>query len=143
MKRRLNPESPASPQPAPRAPLTQFLTRPSKWFARSSSAPRVGLAVADDPPRASTSSATGARKPKISRPTDPRPILDLEGYQGVPGSRSVLDLSSRPSLALSHNTPNSPSNSVDLRFPPSPSSAHSPYSNHPYANNPSPGSIYG
>ncbi|KAF9065118.1 hypothetical protein BDP27DRAFT_1332534 [Rhodocollybia butyracea] len=52
--------------------FTQFLSRPSKWFGR-------------------TSSSSG-RKHKISRPTDPRPILD--SYSTAPGARSVMDLSS-------------------------------------------------
>ncbi|KAJ7464869.1 hypothetical protein B0H11DRAFT_1870214, partial [Mycena galericulata] len=92
---------PAPPTPARAAPLA-FFTRPSKWFARSASAPRVGGLAASpsgagpDDPRASTSStASAARKPKISRPTDPRPILDVEGYKGVPGNFSSL-----PTLAI-------------------------------------------
>ncbi|KAJ7036798.1 hypothetical protein C8F04DRAFT_1094429 [Mycena alexandri] len=86
----LQPPTPTQAPPTPsRAPLTQFLTRPSKWFSRSVSAPRVSSG--DESPRASTSSlAPAVRKPKISRPTDPRPILDVEGYMGVPGSRSVF-----------------------------------------------------
>ncbi|KAJ7048568.1 hypothetical protein C8F01DRAFT_1276849 [Mycena amicta] len=93
----------------------------SKWFTRSTSASRIGglSSVGDDSPRPSTSSINGGpRKPKISRPTDPRPILDAEGYKGVPGSRSVLDLT-RPSLTLVSSNAKS---SLDLRSPPSPSS---------------------
>ncbi|KAJ7631846.1 hypothetical protein DFH06DRAFT_1055932, partial [Mycena polygramma] len=148
---------PPSPAPTPttptRAPLAQFLTRPSKWFGRSASAPRVaGLAAAgDESPRASTSSVSngpaGARKAKISRPTDPRPILDAEGYMGVPGSRSVLDLT-RPSLSLSASpfasSASSPGvhakSSLDLRYvpPPSPSSPR-----HNIYGNGNPNAVYG
>ncbi|KAJ7321327.1 hypothetical protein DFH08DRAFT_941969 [Mycena albidolilacea] len=96
--------TPAPPTPS-RALLAQFLTRPSKWYARSASAPRVsGLAAAGNEisPRASTSSVanglSGARKPKISRPTDPRPIFGCGGLYGCAGeSPSHLG---RASLAL-------------------------------------------
>ncbi|KAJ7058275.1 rho GTPase activating protein 22 [Mycena amicta] len=124
-----------TPSTPARAPLTQFLSRPSKWFTRSTSASRIGglSPVGDDSPRPSTSSINGGpRKPKISRPTDPRPILDAEGYKGVPGSRSVLDLT-RPSLTLVSSNAKS---SLDLRSPPSPSSPR------PLATGPSP-SVYG
>ncbi|KAF7346781.1 Rho GTPase activating protein 22 [Mycena sanguinolenta] len=129
----LQPPTPAPGPPTPsRAPLTQFLTRPSKWFARSASAPRVSaLSAGDEAPRASTSSVASGpnagRKPKISRPTDPRPILDAEGYMGVPGSRSVLDLT-RPSLNLpsSASSPGAHAkSSLDLRYVPPPSPARS------------------
>jgi len=62
---------------SPSSGFTQFLSKPSKWFNRSSSAPRLPSGTAE--PR--TSSASTARKPKISRPTDPRPILD--SYPGA------------------------------------------------------------
>ncbi|KAK7013752.1 Rho GTPase activating protein 22 [Favolaschia claudopus] len=140
---------PPTPAPAPpttpsRAPLTNFLTRPSKWFGRSASAPRVaGLGAGnDDSPRASTSSlapgSSAARKPKISRPTDPRPILDAEGYMGVPGSRSVLDLS-RPSLTLppSASSPAHAKSSLDLRYVPPPSPSRSQHN--VYIGSPNPG----
>ncbi|KAF7331838.1 Rho GTPase activating protein 22 [Mycena kentingensis (nom. inval.)] len=121
MPRKDSQQQSLQPPPTPsKAPLTQFLSRPSKWFTRTPSASRVGglSPVSDsDSPRPSTSSV-GARKPKISRPTDPRPILDADGYKGVPSSRSVLDLT-RPSLNLSSPTTKS---SLDLRLPSSPSS---------------------
>ncbi|KAF9062129.1 hypothetical protein BDP27DRAFT_1337062 [Rhodocollybia butyracea] len=71
--------------------FTQFLSRPSKWFGRSASNPRMTSTAAGSTsePRASSSSG---RKHKISRPTDPRPILD--SYSTAPGARSVMDLSS-------------------------------------------------
>ncbi|KAJ6483670.1 hypothetical protein DFH09DRAFT_1292030, partial [Mycena vulgaris] len=138
MRKRPEPSATLQPPPPPtpgRAPLAQFLARPSKWFTRSVSAPRVS--TVDESPRPSTSSVSGAaRKPKISRPTDPRPILDVDGYKGVPGSRSVLDLS-RPSLSLGNSPgPGAAKSSLDLRYPPSPSSAHTTSS--PLAHN-----IYG
>ncbi|KAF8161574.1 hypothetical protein B0H34DRAFT_701542 [Crassisporium funariophilum] len=106
----LTPNQPSPLQPrstSPSSGFTQFLTRPSKWFSRSASASKVPLGNSE--PRPSVSS--GGRKHKISRPTDPRPILD--GYSGG-GSRSVLDLSVRPpgSVELSRfhapSTPSSP-----------------------------------
>ncbi|KAJ7658895.1 hypothetical protein B0H17DRAFT_345271 [Mycena rosella] len=107
MRKRPEPSATLQPPPTPgRAPLAQFLARPSKWFTRSVSAPRVvGLngAAGDESPRASTSSVSAPRKPKISRPTDPRPILDAEGYKGVPGSR-LLVLSVAPRAVLSLRT---------------------------------------
>ncbi|KAJ7747010.1 rho GTPase activating protein 22 [Mycena metata] len=123
----LQPPVPTQAPPTPsRAPLAQLLTRPSKWFSRSVSAPRVS-STGDESPRPSTSSlAPPVRKPKISRPTDPRPILDVEGYMGVPGSRSVLDLT-RPSLSLTSSA-SSPAphakSSLDLRYVPPPSPRH-------------------
>ncbi|KAJ7844356.1 hypothetical protein B0H14DRAFT_3868325 [Mycena olivaceomarginata] len=105
---RLSTLAPAPPTPSC-ALLAQFLTRPSKWYARSASAPQVSsLAAAGNEisPRASTSSVangpSGARRPKISRPTDPRPIFGCGGLYGCAGESlcSVLDLS-RPSLSLS------------------------------------------
>ncbi|KAJ7815319.1 rho GTPase activating protein 22 [Mycena olivaceomarginata] len=131
----LQPPTPAPAPPTPsRAPLAQFLTRPSKWFARSASAPRVsGLAAAGNEisPRASTSSVangpSGARKPKILAPDGPTANFGCGGLYG-----SVLDLS-RPSLSLSPSasTPGSHAkSSLDLRYavPPSPArSAHNVY----------------
>jgi hypothetical protein len=61
---------------SPSSGFTQFLTRPSKWFSRSVSASKIPSGTVE-PPRPSVSSG---RKHKISRPTDPRPILD--GYAG-------------------------------------------------------------
>ncbi|KAK0222666.1 hypothetical protein EV421DRAFT_1717886 [Armillaria borealis] len=61
---------------SPTAGITQFLSKPSKWFGRSVSSPKSSSGSSTEP-RASNSSA---RKHKISHPTDPRPILD--GYAG-------------------------------------------------------------
>ncbi|KAF4620517.1 hypothetical protein D9613_001123 [Agrocybe pediades] len=112
----LTPNGPSSALQPPRSTspssgFTQFLTKPSKWFTRSASTSKV--------PSASSSSSDvksvagpGPRKHKISRPTDPRPILDAYAAGGA--SKSVLDLSARPqgSLELSrfHNpsVPSSP-----------------------------------
>ncbi|KAL1659369.1 rho GTPase activating protein 22 [Schizophyllum commune] len=65
--------------------ITQFFSKPTKWFTRSASSPKL-QGPGSSEPRASTSSTT--RKPKISRPTDPRPILD--SYSSA-GSRSFQD----------------------------------------------------
>ncbi|KIY65166.1 hypothetical protein CYLTODRAFT_424593 [Cylindrobasidium torrendii FP15055 ss-10] len=75
--------------PSSGSPITSFLTRPSKWFARSASS--------------STVQGEGRRKHKISMPTDPRPILD--GYAGS-NARSVMDLSTtRPPGSLDLGAP--------------------------------------
>ncbi|KAJ7089080.1 hypothetical protein C8R44DRAFT_892460 [Mycena epipterygia] len=55
---------------------------------------------------------------------DPQPILDVEGYNGVPDNRSALDLT-RPSLSSS--SPAIAKSSLDLHYPPSPSSVHTPF----------------
>ncbi|KAF8589464.1 hypothetical protein K439DRAFT_1383314 [Ramaria rubella] len=69
--------------------ITGFLSKPSKWFSRPSNPKPLPSAGAQDTPRLSTSSAS--RRPTISGPTDPRPILpEPQGHLG--GSRSVLDL---------------------------------------------------
>ncbi|KAF4562974.1 rho GTPase-activating protein [Pleurotus pulmonarius] len=91
---------------SPSSGFTQFLSRPSKWFNRSVSTSKITHSTSE--PRSSTSSS--GRKHKISRPTDPRPILDQ--VYGGGGSRSVLDLSSRHPGSL--DIPNQP-------VPPSPS----------------------
>jgi hypothetical protein len=95
--------------PRSASPSTGFAwTRPSKWFSRSSSNPnkiptsssssskdsKNGIALGSaalgvGEPRSSTSSVAGGlgigvRKHKISRPTDPRPILDAH-YSVVGG----------------------------------------------------------
>ncbi|KAM6502914.1 rho GTPase activating protein 22 [Amanita muscaria] len=93
---------PAVPLPrsaSPSSGFTQFLSKPTRWFTRSASASKATTATAE--PRSSTSSTT--RKHKISRPTDPRPILD--GYNAAAGSRSVLDFSQHrgPSSADTSN----------------------------------------
>ncbi|KAJ3722154.1 rho GTPase activating protein 22 [Lentinula guzmanii] len=79
--------------------FTNFLSKPSKWFGRSASNPKISTTAAASEPRASSSSG---RKHKISRPTDPRPILD--SYSVAPGARSVMDLSSRNPNSLDLST---------------------------------------
>ncbi|TFK68485.1 hypothetical protein BDN72DRAFT_679331 [Pluteus cervinus] len=78
---------------SPSSNFAQFLTKPSKWFGRSNSGSKVPSSTAE--PRTSTSSG---RKHKISRPTDPRPILDTYAAGGA--SKSVLDLSTRAQASL-------------------------------------------
>ncbi|KAF8639252.1 hypothetical protein AX17_001617 [Amanita inopinata Kibby_2008] len=96
------PGSPSTPRsPSPSTGLTQFLSKPSRWFTRSASASKAIPATSE--PRSSTSSA---RKHKISRPTDPRPILD--GY-AAGASRSVLELSHRGPEATERHPPSTPS----------------------------------
>ncbi|KAF6752251.1 rho GTPase activating protein 22 [Ephemerocybe angulata] len=95
-----------SPSPS----FTQFLTKPTKWFTRSASTSKVPATTAESKTLATSGSG---RKHKISRPTDPRPILDVYGNNA--SSRSVLDLSQRAQ------------NSFDLpRFPHAPSTPSSP-----------------
>ncbi|KAH9485798.1 Rho GTPase-activating protein 21 [Psilocybe cubensis] len=96
---------------SPSSGFTQFLSKPSKWFSRSASASKVPTS----PPEFKPNASTGSRKHKISRPTDPRPIMDA--YAGG-ASRSVLDLSARPpgSLELSRfQTPSTPSSPTNQR----------------------------
>ncbi|KAJ3813501.1 hypothetical protein F5876DRAFT_34954 [Lentinula aff. lateritia] len=62
--------------------FTNFLSKPSRWFGRSASNPKISTVAATSEPRVSSSSG---RKHKISRPTDPRPILD--SYSAAPGAR--------------------------------------------------------
>ncbi|KAF9222356.1 hypothetical protein BS17DRAFT_838369 [Gyrodon lividus] len=103
------PSSPANlqfPQARSNSPsgITQFLSKPSKWFGRKASDPRSVSTSAE--PRSSTSSV---RRPKISRPTDPRPILasfQSEPY-AIDASKSVADLTLKPkkSLDLNHVYP--------------------------------------
>ncbi|KAH8827785.1 rho GTPase activating protein 22 [Flagelloscypha sp. PMI_526] len=98
------PESVAFPRAnSPNSGLTNFF-KPAKWFGRSASQPKVS-SVYDQQPRSSTSS-NSARKHKISRPTDPRPILD--SYASSSGSKSVLDLSARAMASLDLQPPNQP-----------------------------------
>ncbi|KDQ11994.1 hypothetical protein BOTBODRAFT_176768 [Botryobasidium botryosum FD-172 SS1] len=82
---------PRSTSPAGRS---FFLTKPSKWFSRSSgSSPRTPEAEL----RGSRPSLSQApRRPVISQPTDPRPILPNTTHSQIgalPGSKSVLDVS--------------------------------------------------
>ncbi|KAG1897634.1 uncharacterized protein F5891DRAFT_1242167 [Suillus fuscotomentosus] len=51
--------------------FAHLLSKPSRWF-RKPSDPRLASSAGE--PRCSTSSVA-IRKPKISRPTDPRPIF--------------------------------------------------------------------
>ncbi|KAK1224297.1 rho GTPase-activating protein [Marasmius sp. AFHP31] len=127
----LSPQDPSSPtsssaaasfgfprSTSPSGGFLNSLTRPSKWFGRSASNPKMS-ATSSAEPRASTSS----RKHKISRPTDPRPILDSYGNSNA--ARSVLDLSqsARPQQSLDLSSP--------FHAPPSqPSSPSTPH--HPY-----------
>ncbi|KAF7977931.1 hypothetical protein HWV62_1997 [Athelia sp. TMB] len=116
------PPSPSHPRSvSPSGGFANFFSKPGKWFNRK---PSTGGSVIGslEPSRSSTSSA---RKPKISHPTDPRPIL--ASYQSdsrvSSGSRSVLDLSMRPPGSLdipnpfqSPSSPSSPTTSDgDLR----------------------------
>ncbi|KAI0689000.1 hypothetical protein BC835DRAFT_1371134 [Cytidiella melzeri] len=94
---------------SPSTGFTQFFTKPTKWFARSNSSGAI-------PGRTSTSSmeqrpsSSSARKPKISHPTDPRPILDQLRPEPVANnmpmaSRSVLDLSLARTATAFDNSP--------------------------------------
>ncbi|KAG8220482.1 hypothetical protein J3R82DRAFT_3177 [Butyriboletus roseoflavus] len=76
------PSSPAHvafPQARSSSPsgISHFLSKPSKWFGKKASDPR-SISIGSEP-RTSTSSI---RRPKISRPTDPRPILS--SFQSEP-----------------------------------------------------------
>ncbi|KAJ3833021.1 hypothetical protein F5878DRAFT_547290 [Lentinula raphanica] len=55
--------------------FTNFLSKPLKWFG-----PSISTVASASEPR--------GRKHKISRPTDPRPILD--SYSATPGARCVI-----------------------------------------------------
>ncbi|EPT02485.1 hypothetical protein FOMPIDRAFT_1118333 [Fomitopsis schrenkii] len=59
---------------SPSSGLTQFLSRPTKWFNRSTSEKAGRTSTNFNEPRSSTSSS--GRKHKISHPTDPRPIVE-------------------------------------------------------------------
>ncbi|KZT03884.1 uncharacterized protein LAESUDRAFT_728564 [Laetiporus sulphureus 93-53] len=89
--------SPSSRSASPANGFTQFLTRPTKWFNRSTSANGGRNSVSSNEPRTSTSSGATGRKPKISHPTDPRPFLENlrtpTDKRMTAASRSVLDLS--------------------------------------------------
>ena len=83
----LSPNSPVPPRSAsPSSGFTQFLTRPAKWFARTASGSKAAAPALPEP---RPSFGSGARKHKISQPTDPRPILD--NYSGH-GARYVASL---------------------------------------------------
>ncbi|KAG2084128.1 hypothetical protein BD769DRAFT_1375103 [Suillus cothurnatus] len=77
------PSSPAYlqfPQARSNSPsgFARLLSKPSRWF-RKPSDPHLASVASE--PRSSTSSMA-IRKPKISRPTDPRPIF--QGFQPEP-----------------------------------------------------------
>ncbi|CAL1711692.1 unnamed protein product [Somion occarium] len=111
------------PRSASPSGFTGFLSKPTKWFNRSASNGSIPgrSSTSSTEPRSSTSSTT--RKPKISHPTDPRPILDSlhpdPGYGSQGASRSVLDLSLARTATTFDNShpvpsaraPSSPSNS--------------------------------
>jgi len=81
----LAPNPPSSPSQSSRSAspsgLAHLFAKPKSWFVRSASASKV-VPSSTGPTAASVevrpANAAGARKHKISRPTDPRPILD--GY---------------------------------------------------------------
>ncbi|KAG6382111.1 hypothetical protein JVT61DRAFT_754 [Boletus reticuloceps] len=111
------PSSPANiafPQARSSSPsgISQFLSKPSRWFGRKTSDPRA-ISVAPEP-RSSTSSV---RRPKISRPTDPRPILS--SFQSEPhvmdATKSVAELALKPKKSLELNSayPQQPSSDAD------------------------------
>lgn len=80
----LAPNPPSSPavslrSASPSSGLAHLFAKPKSWFVRSASASKAppsstGPAAASGEGR-SGNAAGGARKHKISRPTDPRPIL--------------------------------------------------------------------
>ncbi|KAI9507994.1 hypothetical protein F5148DRAFT_1200141 [Russula earlei] len=113
MRPRRNPSNPHSLSPHDPSPISststttfprasspsgfsQLLSKSAKWFSRNQAGPRAS-STAPSEPRSSVSSFI--RKPKISHPTDPRPILpsmQSEPYIQSPAqgaSRSVFDLS--------------------------------------------------
>ncbi|KAG2153395.1 hypothetical protein DEU56DRAFT_727081 [Suillus clintonianus] len=92
--------------------FAHLLSKSSRWF-RKPSDPRLASGASE--PRSSTSSVA-VRKPKISRPTDPRPIF--QGFQPESrvsdASKSVLDLSSKKSFDLQRPFPTSQPSSPDV-----------------------------
>lgn len=86
--------------------FTGLFTKPAKWFSRSRE-PHVSTSSNNTEPRSSTSSVQPQRRPLISQPTDPRPLLpslQSEPYMQSPrvGSRLVCYLSRLlPSLLIS------------------------------------------
>lgn len=68
---------------SPSTTITGFLSKPTKWFSRSSSTPRLSGGSESRP----------VRKQKISSPQDPRPILNTLHADSVgAASRQVIDL---------------------------------------------------
>ncbi|KAG1740823.1 uncharacterized protein EDB91DRAFT_1053018 [Suillus paluster] len=93
--------------------FANLLSKPSRWF-RKPSDPRLASCASE--PRSSTSSVA-VRKPKISRPTDPRPIFQSFQSQSETrisdASKSVLDLPSKKSFDLQRPFPTSQPSSPD------------------------------
>ncbi|KAH0829011.1 hypothetical protein J3R83DRAFT_2464 [Lanmaoa asiatica] len=91
--------------------ISHFLSKPSKWFGRKPSDPR-SISIGSEP----RSSISSVRRPKISRPTDPRPILS--SFQSEPhamdATKSVVELTFKPKKSLELNS----------AFPSSSSSQH-------------------
>ena len=87
----------AFPRASSPSGFSQLLSKPAKWFTRNQTGSRAPSSTAPSEPRSSTSSFV--RKPKISHPTDLRPILpslQSEPYIQSPSqsaSRSVSILS--------------------------------------------------
>ena len=77
------------PRSASPSGFTGFLSKPTKWFNRSASGGSIAgrSSTSSTEPRSSTSSA--GRKPKISHPTDPRPILDSLRPEPTYGSQGA------------------------------------------------------
>ena len=77
----LSPGSPVAPRStSPSSGLTQFLSKPVKWFSRSASTSKVNPSLSSEP---RSSLSFGGRKHKISQPTHPRPLLDSYGGQST------------------------------------------------------------
>lgn len=79
----------AFPRASSPSGLSQLLSKPAKWFSRNAG-PRATSATPSEP-RSSTSSFV--RKPKISHPTDLRPILP--SLQSEPYIQSPTQAASR------------------------------------------------
>ncbi|KAH8994411.1 hypothetical protein EDB92DRAFT_274843 [Lactarius akahatsu] len=99
------------PRSASPSGFSQLLSKPAKWFTRNQATSRPPTSAPSEP-RSSTSSFV--RKPKISHPTDLRPILpslQSEPYiQSSTHSRSVFDLSiARAQAGVDDLTTSSPS----------------------------------
>lgn len=108
MRSRRNPSQPHSLSPYDPSPIgatstttfprasspsgfSQLLSKPAKWFTRNQSGQRAPSFTSPSEPRSSTSSFV--RKPKISHPTDLRPILP--SLQSEPYIQSPTQSASR------------------------------------------------
>ncbi|EJD46910.1 hypothetical protein AURDEDRAFT_123741 [Auricularia subglabra TFB-10046 SS5] len=99
-----SPSGSLSRTPSPSSSISSFF-RPAKWFQRTRTTsgrsqtlqvPEYQQPPARPPPTSYNSTGGLPRKPKISGPTDPRPIPASHGSASssqLAGSRSVLDLS--------------------------------------------------